>query len=368
MKICKRCIIPDSFPNVTFENGICSICRNHDRFPRINRNVLGKDKLLEILTSKKTGAYDCVVPLSGGKDSSYVLFYVVRNLGLRPLALFFDSGFATDIAKRNVEKICKNLEVDLVSGEANEFRRKLVKEALYVSRGLGRFAKVCGNCENNLRTFVINEATRREIPFIIWGSTDFEDSSAITSSKSPTFRQGYGAIGNTYGKLVRQLPLLESLLLHGSFVDKCKTVLHGLKYMYCFVRDNIDMKAPEGLKKFTPFLEVSFEGKKVKTIYFYDYIKYDPYKQIGILAREVGWEALPGKEAKMDCKLSSLVSYRHLQDTGITSVGFKLSTLVRNGLLSRAEAMEKEEIVKKDLQKVCKKLGEELGVDVGIIL
>ena len=54
MKICKRCIIPDSFPNVTFENGICSFCRNYDRFPKINKNVLGKDKLLEILTSEKT--------------------------------------------------------------------------------------------------------------------------------------------------------------------------------------------------------------------------------------------------------------------------------------------------------------------------
>ena len=289
----------------------------------------------------------------------------MRELGLKPLAVSFDNGFITDIAKRNIGKISKNLPVDLVIGKASNFRRKLIKEALYISKYSGRFVNICGNCENNLRTFVINEATKRKIPFIIWGSTDFEDSAmTFLSSKSSTFRKSYGTIGNMFRSIMKSI--LGLLRLRISFVNRYKAILHALKYMHYYVRDNIEMEAPEGWKKFSPFLQVSFEGKNVKTIYFFDYIKYDPYKQIEILAKEFGWEAPFGKEVRMDCKLHSFGNYQHLKNTGITSSGFYLSVLVRNGLLNRAEAIEKEEIVKKDLKKECKKWGEELGADVDL--
>ena len=109
MRICQRCIIPDSYPNVTFDDGICSLCRIHDRSPRLERSTLGRDKLLEKLTSKATDKYHCVVPLSGGKDSSYALFCVVRELGLKPLAVWADSGFVVGSARANIEKMCEKL-------------------------------------------------------------------------------------------------------------------------------------------------------------------------------------------------------------------------------------------------------------------
>ena len=87
-----------------------------------------------MLLSEKRGEYNCIVPLSGGKDSSYILYYVVENLNLKPLAVFFDNHFIVDYAKNNVKEICKRLNVDLVIGEASHFRREIVKEALYLSK------------------------------------------------------------------------------------------------------------------------------------------------------------------------------------------------------------------------------------------
>jgi len=367
IKICKKCIIPDSFPNVTFENGICSLCRNYKHFSQNNKTVLGKDKLLEILTTKKTSKYNCVIPLSGGKDSSYILFYVVEELGLKPLAVFFDSSFVTDIAKRNIEKICKKLSVDLVIVKSkSNFRRKLVKEGLYIFKfSKGRFLVICGNCENNLRTSAINEATKRKIPFIIWGSTDFEDSPAIFSNLGPlTFRENFGRIG-TVKKMKKGFKgLLDMLRLRITLINKCKLIFHSLRYIYYRVRDNIDMGVSEGWKKLNPFLEVSFECKNVEAMYFYDYIKYDPYKYVEILKREIGWEAPFGKESRMDCKLHCVINYRYLKSTGITGDGFYLSGLIRNSLLTRRESMEKEEILKKDSIRECQRLFKELGVNV----
>jgi tRNA(Ile)-lysidine synthase TilS/MesJ len=104
----------------------------HDDSPRIRRPAVGEDALLRTLTSRRSGEYDCVVPLSGGKDSSYALFFVARDLGLKPLAVFADSGLAVDAAKKNIERICGQLSVDLVVHQAR-FRRRLAREALYIT-------------------------------------------------------------------------------------------------------------------------------------------------------------------------------------------------------------------------------------------
>lgn len=159
MNRCKKCIITDSFPNITIENGLCNYCRIITKESATKRVAKGKDKLLNLLTSSQaTSPYHCAVPLSGGKDSSYILYYVVRELGLKPMAIFFDNGFATDMAKRNVDRMCKTLNVDLVVGKASPYRKKLLREAMLISRNLGQFVKYCGNCENNLRSFTINQS------------------------------------------------------------------------------------------------------------------------------------------------------------------------------------------------------------------
>jgi len=297
--------------------------------------------------------------VSGGKDSSYLLFYVVKELRLRPLAIFFDNGFVIDMAKRNVDKICDKLGVDLVIGKATDFRRKLIVECLKI---LTQFSiashrvSLCGNCENNLRTFAINEATRRKIPFIIWGSTDFEDSEAFSSTR--TFREEYGTIRNICRRIVNNYLLV---LLHAGFLNTCKLVLPGLRYFYFIIRDNIKMKAPVGWYKLNPFLQVSFKGKNVEVIYFYDYIQYDPYKQIEILQKNLDWESPSDRQMRMDCKLHVFHNYWSLKNQGITSDGLIMATLVRKGLLSREDAMKKEKVLKQDLEKEYSELIEELA-------
>ncbi|MFH1192429.1 MAG: hypothetical protein V1655_03050 [bacterium] len=358
MKICKKCIIPCSYPDITFKNGVCDLCEKNNLEIK---KVLGEKKLLELLTSRKNNKYDCIVPLSGGKDSSYVLFYIAKKLELKPLAAFFDNGFTIELAKKNVENICKKLGVDLITGHATDFRLKQTKEALMAAKYLGKFVKICGNCENNLRTFIINAATKQNIPFIIWGSTDFEDkSSRFTDNASVTERETYGTFKSMLSKLKRSFSLLNC---PAGFLNTLKAIFHALKFMYCCVQDNIASKSPEGCKNLNPFLEVSFKNKKPKTIYFFDYIKYDPYKNIETLKKEMEWQSLSEKEARMDCKLHCFVNYQHLKDYGITADGFTLSVLVRHNFISREEAIKKEEILKNGLKEECDKIAKELGVN-----
>jgi len=374
MTICQRCIIPDSYPNVTLDNGVCSLCRIHDRSPRLEKPALGRDKLLELLASKTTGKYHCVVPLSGGKDSSYALFYVVRELGLTPLAVSVDSGFLTDSAKKSIDKMCEKLSVDLVVHKSR-FRRKLVKEALNIWKHRGEYFSVCQSCETDNRSIVINEATKRRIPFIIWGASDFEDDvSTFLSPDSLTFRQRLAqrveaTETNPYERLKGTLgdmglgAILPTLKLPIPLADKFKVLLHVFVYLYYSVRNNLDVDVPEGWRKYIPFVQTSFEGKNVETIYLFDFIPYDPSRHIETIKREVGWEAPIGKETRMDCKLHSIVSYYLFKETGITPDGFTFSVLIRYGMMSRGEAKEKEGIIRKSLKKDCEELLAELRID-----
>lgn len=122
-QICTNCIMDTSDPDIVFDqHGVCSHClaykTNAKRFVDA-ANTGAADEALAKLVSKISNAgkgkdYDCVIGLSGGVDSTYVALKV-RELGLRPLAVHFDSGWNSELAVNNIENIVKRLDIDLVT-------------------------------------------------------------------------------------------------------------------------------------------------------------------------------------------------------------------------------------------------------------
>jgi len=105
-------------PGIQFdENGICTFCRIHDELEKKHPiDESGRRRFQGIIDKiKKDGGnqeYDCIVGVSGGRDSTYTL-YVAVEMGLRPLAVHFDNGWNTDIAVSNIKKITDKLDIDL---------------------------------------------------------------------------------------------------------------------------------------------------------------------------------------------------------------------------------------------------------------
>ena len=100
-------------------DGICNHCRIHDKLDQLYpTGEQGRREMEQIADHvRKAGAgraYDCVVGVSGGRDTSYCL-YMTKQLGLRPLAVHFDNGWDSDTAKSNLSKVCRKLNVDLHS-------------------------------------------------------------------------------------------------------------------------------------------------------------------------------------------------------------------------------------------------------------
>lgn len=120
-QICKNCILDTSEPTIEFDDsGLCHYCKSFLNSPLIftnDSNSIHRASDLEktLKQIKKQGEknkYDCIIGLSGGVDSSYVA-YVVKKMGLRPLAVHLDNGWNSEIAVNNIENLCKILDIDL---------------------------------------------------------------------------------------------------------------------------------------------------------------------------------------------------------------------------------------------------------------
>lgn len=128
-KICSRCILDTTVPEISFDSdGVCSFCKIHDSLEKIhplneegNRNFLSLIKRIKKEGENKE--YDCIVGVSGGRDSTYTLFMAVE-MGLKPLAVHFDNGWNSEIAVSNIKNAIEKLDVDLytVVADWEEFK------------------------------------------------------------------------------------------------------------------------------------------------------------------------------------------------------------------------------------------------------
>jgi N-acetyl sugar amidotransferase len=119
LKICSRCIYDENVPAINFdEEGVCNYCKMVDglKSQYATGTNEGEAKLAEIIDQiKKEGRgkkYDCVVGVSGGTDSSFMVHWAIQQ-GLRPLAVHYDNTWNTSIATENIRKVLGKLKVDL---------------------------------------------------------------------------------------------------------------------------------------------------------------------------------------------------------------------------------------------------------------
>mgnify|MGYP003323402646 CR=1 FL=1 len=166
MKYCKKCVYPDTKPGLIFDKeDVCNACRNHERKDEVNweerrEQFLG---IIEKFKSKDGSTYDCVIPVSGGKDSTYQAYFVKKEFGLNPLVVNFHPNDQTEIGKENLENL-KRIGVDCIEFSPNpEIYLKLARFGL---KELGDF-----QWPEHLGIFTIpvQMAVKFNIPLIIWG-------------------------------------------------------------------------------------------------------------------------------------------------------------------------------------------------------
>ena len=121
MKTCTSCLLPETHETIEFdENNKCNICKAQD-YKKTNIDYEKKKIELDELIKKYKGKYnyDCIVPFSGGKDSTYALYYIINNLKLKPLVIRFDHGFLRQNLEDNVKRCQRKLGFDMITFTPN---------------------------------------------------------------------------------------------------------------------------------------------------------------------------------------------------------------------------------------------------------
>lgn len=300
VQVCKRCILDSSVPGVSFDAwGICNHCRLHDRLEQryalnaANRTAF-EQMLNDIRARGKGSRYDCIVGLSGGVDSTYCL-YMTKKLGLRPLALHYDNGWVTDVARRNIERAVQALGVDLkIVTTPWEDIRNYHRACLRAS-----IPETCLPCEIGIVSSLYDAADQENIRYIILG-TSFR-----TEGINP-LRWHY--VDGAY------------------FNDIMRT---------CGARD---AKARRFNKITAPSLFKYIVVKKIKSIQLPLYMDYQNRRIMPILEKELGWQY--GGGVHFDCAYKPFGTFIDNEKFNRHPKKVALAALVRTQELSREEALE----------------------------
>ncbi|MBW8001704.1 MAG: N-acetyl sugar amidotransferase [Planctomycetes bacterium] len=183
MNYCKRCLYPENAkPTIIFdEQGVCSGCRYHESRQTIDWSE--REKLLrEILAEYKQKAkeagnpYDCIIPVSGGKDSHYQVYLMKVVYGMNPLLVTYNHTFNTKLGLRNLNNIVEKFGVDLIRFTANtESVRKISR---YMVKTVG---DITWHYHAGIRTFPFQVSVKWNIPLVIWGEHGFAEIVGLVS-------------------------------------------------------------------------------------------------------------------------------------------------------------------------------------------
>jgi N-acetyl sugar amidotransferase len=206
MKYCKKCVMPDTKPDLSFdEEGVCDACRSAEKKHNSidwNARLEELKKIVDKYRCKDGSNYDCIVPVSGGKDSTFQTWFVKEKLGLNPLCVTFEPTLMTEIGRKNLENLRK-LGVDLISIEKNPM--------VYKKIGLECFKRV-GDHEwpNHVGIFTapVKVAVSYNVPLIVWGeNSQLEYGGPATAAENNVLNRRWleefgGLLGNRVEDMV----------------------------------------------------------------------------------------------------------------------------------------------------------------------
>jgi len=165
LKYCQQCVMPDTKPDLFIDAlGVCNACRSFENRKSVNWDLrFGElQRLLERYRNRKGGNWDCIVPVSGGKDSTYQVVKMLE-LGMNPLCVTATTCDLSEIGKKNIENI-KFLGVDHISVSPNPVVRAKLNRI-----GLTQVGDISWPEHVGIFTIPVRAAVQFNVPLIIWG-------------------------------------------------------------------------------------------------------------------------------------------------------------------------------------------------------
>jgi hypothetical protein len=174
MKTCRNCLLPQEVAGADIDaDGVCAFCREYGRADHSIEEAVRKEREADLETALQAcrgqGEYDCLVNLSGGKDSCYLLYKLKHEYGLKVLAFTTDMN-VPEVAWDNIRRTIAKLGVDHVVHTPNqEFYRKLYRHLLQNQEARGAVRSVCYVCAPLFEGYALALAVEKQIPLVVAG-------------------------------------------------------------------------------------------------------------------------------------------------------------------------------------------------------
>jgi N-acetyl sugar amidotransferase len=171
LKRCTKCLTPETHESITFdEQGVCSVCRQVEYKDGKIDWAQKKVELTELVESHRGKYdYDCIIPFSGGKDSTWTLYYLMKEYKIKPLVVRFDHGFLRPNLNDNTISVLRNLGADFHTFTPSwKVVQKLMLQS-FLEKG-----DFCWHCHTGIFSYPMWVALKYNVPLIFWGEPSAE--------------------------------------------------------------------------------------------------------------------------------------------------------------------------------------------------
>jgi len=303
--ICRKCVLPEASPDISLDGeGVCNICRAYEKNKALNSKTdFLETEFIKILNQNKPrGRYDCLVMCSGGKDSIAALYYMKKRFKRNPLAFTFDHGFETEEALENVRNAVEILNVDFLF-----FKSDFMKELFSDVVKSGSKAVLCHPCSIWYMGLAFEMAARFDIPItnqqvMSRCGCNIHEAEFVSMAKATNeFLDAYLKTNSKYRDFPRSM---EEVLSRAKKKHKCLVLSP-----HWFLPDSSDV-------------------------------------YVEIIKKELKWKfpSLSYPMRSTNCYLNFLSVYNSMRFFGYTHYHVEMSKLIRDGLLSREDALKSLEV------------------------
>jgi len=317
---CTACNLPETYETIEFDKeGVCNICRQKE-YKDTEIDWDARKQQLGELIEKYRGkyAYDCIVPFSGGKDSTYTLYHLVKEYKLKPLVVQFNHGFMRQGLLKNNERTFRSLGVDVLSFTPNwQLVKRLMLESLI------RKGDFCWHCHTGIYSYPMHVALQQQVPLIFWG----EPSAEYTA---------YYDYRDNEIEEVDEVKFNRSTNLGITAED-----------MVGMISDDFEFDVRD-LKPFTYPALRDLKKLRYNSVCLGSFVPWDVKKNVALIQEKLGWqgdqvEGMPWEEypyEKIECHMQGVRDYIKYLKRGYGRVTQMTALDLRNGRITHEKARQ----------------------------
>jgi glutamine---fructose-6-phosphate transaminase (isomerizing) len=322
LRRCRKCLLPETFPFIEYDTqGVCNYCNNY----KIKNAPKPIDELFEIVKPYRhsDGSPDCIVPYSGGRDSTQTLHIVKNILQLNPIAFTYDWGMVTDLARRNIARVCGKLGVEniLVSADIAWKRENIRKNILaWLKRPHLGMVPLFMAGDKYFYYYADQVKKQTGIDLNIWGINPLENTD---------FKVGFlGVPPDHQKKRIYSLSLKRQMQL---FLGVGKSILDNPQYLNSSVWDTLGSFVSRSIIPHRDYYHM------------YDYVRWDEDEIEKLVLEEYQWETAVDTKTTWRIGDGTAAFYNYLYYTvaGFSEYDTFRSNQIREGMISREEGLRR---------------------------